>query len=204
VRTLCARRENAVCAPWARRLRAVNTLRELLARCENVMDAVKTMWKRCVGAVGTLWGRCVHAITGKFDILGVFRGDPTARWHSFRTLCPYKRCGNAVWCDRGFTYVIKLMKGNPSRSIACTRKQQPRFYWSCSSVVMNDVAPLTPPSAHEQNSIFKCKHHTCTLHDPWRPEKNMTTQWCSTGNFLQPSAHRLSGLNIWAKFHENP
>jgi len=25
--------------------------------------------------------------------------------------------------------------------------------------------------AHEQNSIFKCKQHTCTLHDPWRPEK---------------------------------
>jgi len=25
--------------------------------------------------------------------------------------------------------------------------------------------------AHEQNSIFKCKQHTCTLHDPWGPEK---------------------------------
>ena len=27
------------------------------------------------------------------------------------------------------------------------------------------------PLAHEQNSIFKCKQHTCTLHDPWGPEK---------------------------------
>jgi len=27
------------------------------------------------------------------------------------------------------------------------------------------------PLAHEQNSIFKCKQHTCILHDPWRPEK---------------------------------
>jgi len=23
------------------------------------------------------------------------------------------------------------------------------------------------PLAHERNSIFKCKQHTCTLHDPW-------------------------------------
>ena len=38
-------------------------------------------------------------------------------------------------------------KGKPSGSIACTRKQQPRFYWSRSSVVMNDATPLTPPSA---------------------------------------------------------
>jgi len=38
-------------------------------------------------------------------------------------------------------------KGKPSGSIACTRKQQPRFYWSCSSVVMNDATPLTPTSA---------------------------------------------------------
>jgi len=41
----------------------------------------------------------------------------------------------------------KLMKGKASGSIACTRKQQPRFYWSCSSVVMNYATPLTPPSA---------------------------------------------------------
>jgi len=65
------------------------------------MDAVKTLWERRVDAVWTLWGRCVHAITDNFDILGVFHGDPTARWHGFRTL--YKRCGNAVWCDRGLT-----------------------------------------------------------------------------------------------------
>ena len=43
VRTLCARR-----------VRTVNTLQQLLARCENVMDAVKTLWKRRVDAVGTL------------------------------------------------------------------------------------------------------------------------------------------------------
>jgi len=43
--------------------------------------------------------------------------------------------------------IINWWKGKPSGSIACTRKQQPRFYWSCSSVVMNDATPLTPPSA---------------------------------------------------------
>jgi len=62
------RLEDAVCAPWERCVRAVNTLQQLLARCKNVMDAEKTPWERRVDAVGTLWGRCVHAITGKFDI----------------------------------------------------------------------------------------------------------------------------------------
>ena len=69
------------------------------------------------------------------------------------------------------TLSVKLIenwwKGKPSGSIACTRKQQPRFYWSRPSVVMNDATPLT----HKRNSIFKCKQHTCTLHDPWGPEK---------------------------------
>ena len=78
VRTLCARR-----------VLAVNTLQQLLARCENVKDAVKTLWERRVDAVGTL-----------LIFLGVFRSDPTVRCHGFRTL--YKRCGIAVWCDRGF------------------------------------------------------------------------------------------------------
>jgi len=38
----------------ARRVGAVNTLQQLFARCENVMDAVKTLWERRVDAVGTL------------------------------------------------------------------------------------------------------------------------------------------------------
>jgi len=29
-------------------------------------------------------------------------------------------------------YQLNWWKGKPSGSIACTRKQQPRFYWSCS------------------------------------------------------------------------
>ena len=87
---------------WTRRVRAVDTLQQLLARRRSIMDAVKTLWERRVDAVGTLWGRCLHAITGKFDILcvHVFRGDPTARWQVLKTL--YKRCDIAVWCDRGF------------------------------------------------------------------------------------------------------
>jgi len=43
--------------------------------------------------------------------------------------------------------IIKLKKGKPSGNKAWMRKQQPRFYWSCSSVVMKDATPLTPPSA---------------------------------------------------------
>jgi len=37
--------------------------------------------------------------------------------------------------------VLNWWKGKPSGSIACKRKQQPQFYWSCSSVVMNDATP---------------------------------------------------------------
>jgi len=48
------RREDAVCAQLERCVCAVNTLQQLLARCENVMDAVKTLWERRVDAVGTL------------------------------------------------------------------------------------------------------------------------------------------------------
>jgi len=59
-------------------------------------------------------------------------------------------------------------KEKPSESIVCMGKQQPRFYWSCSSVVMKDATPLTP-LAHERNSIYKCKQQT--IHNPWWPEK---------------------------------
>jgi len=61
--------------------------------------------------------------------------------------------------------VLNWWKGKPSGSIACTWKRQSRFYWSCSSVVMNDATPLTPPSAWAELH-FHCKQHTCTLHDP--------------------------------------
>jgi len=46
-----------VCAPWARHVRALNTLQQLLARCENVMDAVKTLLERRVDAMRTLCTR---------------------------------------------------------------------------------------------------------------------------------------------------
>jgi len=41
-----------------------------------------------------------------------------------------------------FFLVLNWWKGKPSGSIACTRKQQPRFNWSCSSVEMNDATSL--------------------------------------------------------------
>ena len=69
----------AVRTLWARRVRAVNTLQQRLARRRSVMDAVKTLWERRLDAVVTLRGRCVHAIAVQFDILGVFRDDLAAR-----------------------------------------------------------------------------------------------------------------------------
>jgi len=41
------------------------------------------------------------------------------------------------WCSSSLQIELNWWKGKPSGSIACTRKQQPRFYWSRSSVVMN-------------------------------------------------------------------
>jgi len=76
------------------------------------------------------------------------------------------------WEGQASPYILlNWWKGKPSGSIACTRKQQPQFYWSCSSVVMNDATPLTP-LAHERNSIFNCEQHTCTLHDPWKQARH--------------------------------
>ena len=49
-----------------------------------------------------------------------------------------------MW-HNSFCLYINWWKGKPSGSIACTRKQQPRLYWSCSLVVMNDATPLMPP-----------------------------------------------------------
>ena len=71
----------------------------------------------------------------------------------------------------------------PPGSIACTRKQQPRLYWSCSLVDMNDDTPLTPPSAWAE---LKCKQHTCTHHDTWGPEKHKVTCGVLHGSILGP------------------
>jgi len=63
--------------------------------------------------------------------------------HRHSSLLP---CRRTAW-PGAHSVQLNWWKGKPSGSIACTRKLQPRFYWSCSSVVMNDATPLTPPSA---------------------------------------------------------
>jgi len=72
-----------VWAPWERCVRAVNTLQQLLARRKDAMGKSCERWRDAVGTLCTLYN-------WQFDILGVFRGDPTARWQVFRRL--YKRC----------------------------------------------------------------------------------------------------------------
>jgi len=83
--------------------------------------------------------------------------------------CCYSFC-NIVPCK----VQLNWWKGKPSGSIACTRKQQPRFYWSCSSVVMNDATPLTPPSLLIRGSGFPlgpvnflCDHYHMPLLTFW-------------------------------------
>ena len=80
---------------------------------------------------------------------------------------------------------MKMMKGKALRNIACTRKQQPRFYWSCSSVVMNDATPLTLPSAWAE---LHCLMLTTYMYTPW--SLNTRKIWLHNdvvrGDFLQP------------------
>jgi len=64
-------------------------------------------------------------------------------------------------------------KGKPSGSTACTRKQQPRFYWNCSSVVMNDATPLTPPSAW----ALSMKSHKPTNQTYMDSQWSASVQW---------------------------
>jgi len=53
----------------------------------------------------------------------------------------------SILCFFHLLYYLNWWKEKPPGSIAGTRKQQPWFYWSCSSVVMIDATPLTPHSA---------------------------------------------------------
>jgi len=95
----------AVRTLYARCVRAVNTLQQLLARRRSVMDAIRTLCERRVDAVGTLRGRFVHAITGKFDVFRRISRRPHSALTGFQN-ATYKRCGIAVWCDRGLTAYI--------------------------------------------------------------------------------------------------
>jgi len=76
VRTLCTRLQNSVCVPCSRRERAVNMLRSVESSW-TIKDAVGTSGGRCRDAVRTLCTR--YTVNGKFDILGEFCGNHTAR-----------------------------------------------------------------------------------------------------------------------------
>ena len=56
------------------------------------------------------------------------------------------------------------------------------------------------PLAHKRNSIFKCQQHTCTLHDPWGPEKYDYTMICLQSHILKPNRRPDNGTIIDAMF----
>ena len=72
-------------------------------------------------------------------------------------------------------YWIKLMKGKALRKHSLHEKTAAsvllKLFISGNKWCHTHWRPL----AHERNSIFKCKQHTCTLHDPWGPEKYSCT-----------------------------
>jgi len=82
-------------------------------------------------------------------------------------------------------FMLNWWKGKPPGSIACTRKRQPRFYWSCSSVVMNDATPLTPPNAWAE---LHFQMSTTYMYTPWslRTRKIWLHNDVVRGDFLQP------------------
>ena len=65
----------------------------------------------------------------------------------------------------------KLMKGKALRKHSLHEKTAAsvllKLFISSNEWCHTTDAPL----AHDRNSIFKCKQHTCTVHDPWGPEK---------------------------------
>ena len=87
---------------------------------------------------------------------------------------------------------LNWWKGKPSGSIACTRKQQPRFYWSRSSVEMNDATPLTPPSAWMNGTPFSNVNNIHVHFMIPEDQKNMTTHWCSMGRLFTAATQALN------------
>ena len=63
------------------------------------------------------------------------------------------------------------MKGKALRKLACMRKQQPRFYWSCSSVVWM-VPHHWRPLAHDKPclNLLICENR-CTRWIFWCPKQ---------------------------------
>jgi len=86
---------------------------------------------------------------------------------------------------------LNWWKGKPSGSIACTWKQQPWFYLSCSSVVMNDATPLTPPSAWAELHLQML---TPYMYSPWslRTRKILLHNDVVRGDILQPPHRHLT------------
>jgi len=89
-------------------------------------------------------------------------------------------------------FKINWWKGKPSGSIACTRKQKLRFYWSCSSIVMNDATPLTPLAPRMSGTPFSNVNNIHVHSMIPEDQKNITTQWCSTGRLLTAATQALN------------
>jgi len=81
--------------------------------------------------------------------------------------------------------IIKLRKGKALKKHSMHGKKQPWFYWSCSSVVMKDAAPLTPPLFLNVNNIQSMIPEN---------QKNKTTQWWSTRRHYTATIHFIKHI----------
>jgi len=93
---------------------------------------------------------------------------------------------------------INWWKEKPSGSKVFTEKQQSRFYWSCLSVVMKDATPLTPPSVWAELFFSNVNNIQSMIPED---QKNITIQWCSTGDILHHiltkyPTHKICGLAV--------
>jgi len=82
---------------YARRMRAVSTLQQIIARCKSVMDAVRPLCRRCL-----------HAVTGKYYT------PVTPEWRPYSVPTAFKKMQIAkVRAERhAVVFILSMLKIN--------------------------------------------------------------------------------------------
>jgi len=114
---------------------------------QHVLNKMSRNWSAALCTCLKLWNNTLKHMCWPWRPYKTFR-----TFSALENATRQDRQTGALWQDitisqSNANVLSNWWKRQLSGSIACTRKQQPRFYWSRSSVVMNDVTPLTPPSA---------------------------------------------------------
>jgi len=88
----------------------------------------------------------------------------------------------------------KLMKGKDPRKHSLHEKTAASVFLSCSSVVVNDATPLTPPSACAE---LYFQMLTTYMYTPWSLRTRKIHNDIVRGDFLQPPTLLFSTCKLW-------